>query len=313
MTDVLPAVPSGCATRCPLCANVTFRSFRFGLFRCVGCGLVVDGRIFEPNLDRQLNEEAFGERFDPERSPWVRWFQAWKNRRYLANLRRAGATGGRLLEVGVGSGSFLRAAQAAGYETMGCELSASLAQRVEDATGVPVHCGDLADLPGQAFDVVCMHHVLEHVGDPIKLLRAARNRLRRGGVLHLAVPNVACWEARFGGWNCYIYYHFAYFDEATIRRALAAAGFVIEYTMSHESFAAWFLTLLRTAAGIRSHKAPAKADLNLSHAPRWWPFFEHPYRIAMVASGLITWPLRILQGRIGYGDELIAVAREVLR
>lgn len=96
---------------CPLCAGRAFVTQRFGLMRCTGCGLVVDRRIFTPGLDRELNEEAFGEGYEPERSVWVRWFQARKNRRYLANLRRAGVTGGRLLEVGVGSGGFLRAAR----------------------------------------------------------------------------------------------------------------------------------------------------------------------------------------------------------
>lgn len=159
----------------------------------------MDRRIFEPELDRQLNEEAFGEGCDPERSFWVRLFQAWKNRRYLADLCRAGVTGGRLLEVGCGSGSFLRAARAAGFEATGCELSGSLARRVEYATGVPVHCGDLASMPERAFDVACMHHVLEHVSDPVAFLRAAQERLKPGGLLHLAVPNGACWEARLPG------------------------------------------------------------------------------------------------------------------
>lgn len=123
------------ASVCPLCGAAQFRPFRFGLLRCAGCEFVVDPRIFTPQLDQQLNEEAFGEGYEPQRSFWVRWFEAWKNRRYLANLRWAGVTGGRLLEVGVGSGGFLLAAREAGFEPMGCELSQSLAQRVAARPG----------------------------------------------------------------------------------------------------------------------------------------------------------------------------------
>lgn len=260
-------------------------------------------------MTAHCNEEAFGEGFDPERSAWVRGMMAWKNRRYLRNLRRAGVSGGRLLEVGVGSGSFLRAARAAGFEAVGCELSAPLARRVEASTGVPVHCGDLASLPEQAFDVVCMHHVLEHVRDPVGLLRAARDRLRHGGILHLAVPNGGCWEARLPGWNCYVYYHLAYFNADTLARALTAAGFAIGRTFSHETFSAWFLTLLRTAAGLRSLAGPPKVAASLGRVPQWWPLVEHPYRLAMVASGLLTWPLRVVQASLGRGDELLALAR----
>jgi hypothetical protein len=31
--------------------------------------------------------------------------------------------------------------------------------------------------------------------------------------------------------------------------------------------------------------------------------------MAMAAAGLVTWPLRALQGRLGYGDELLLIAR----
>jgi hypothetical protein len=41
-----------------------------------------------------------------------------------------------------------------------------------------------------------MNHLLEHVAGPVALLNAARGRLRSGGLLHLAVPNVGSWEVR---------------------------------------------------------------------------------------------------------------------
>jgi len=36
---------------------------------------------------------------------------------------------------------------------------------------------------------------------------------------------------------------------------------------------------------------------------------EHPYRLAMLAAGAVTWPLRLMQGSLGRGDELVMVAR----
>jgi 2-polyprenyl-3-methyl-5-hydroxy-6-metoxy-1,4-benzoquinol methylase len=303
------APPNNAMKTCPLCASSHFADHHFGLLRCIGCGLIMDRRAFAPQLDRALNEEAFGDQYEPQRSFWVRWFETVKSRRYLANLRRAGVTQGRLLEIGVGSGSFLDAARKAGFEPMGCDLSRSLATRVTQRTGIPVHCGDLAALPRHAFDIVCMHHVLEHVSDPVGFLQIARERLTPGGTLHVTVPNVSCWEAKFPGWNCYAYYHLTYFDATTLRRALESARFVVVRIGSHESFSAWFLTLVRTAAGIRSSEAPSTLATNPSRKSHWRFFFEHPYRLAMVGSGLLIWPLRWLQERFGHGDELLAVAR----
>jgi hypothetical protein len=70
----------------------------------------VDPRIFCCGAAERLKEEVSGDTYEPERSFWVRWFNAWKNRRYLDYLRRTGVMAGKLLEVGVGSGSCLRAA-----------------------------------------------------------------------------------------------------------------------------------------------------------------------------------------------------------
>ena len=293
---------------CPLCAAEDFAPFRFGLLRCGGCGLVVDPAIFQSGAAEALNEEAFGEAYDTGRSFWVRSFEAVKNRRYLANLRRAGVTGGRLLEVGVGRGSFLAAAREAGFEVEGCDLSASLCRRVQQATGITVHNMSLEQLPQGAYDVVAMHHVLEHVADPVGFLRAARERLKPGGVLHLAVPNVACWEAGLPSWNLYLPVHLSYFAPTTLSHALVRADLSRLWVATYDSFSAWFLVVVRLPLGIRPRKTQAIAA-SLGRVPSWWTYMEHPYRLAMVTTGLLTWPLRRVQGWLGKGDELMAVAR----
>jgi 2-polyprenyl-3-methyl-5-hydroxy-6-metoxy-1,4-benzoquinol methylase len=291
---------------CPLCAAEDFEPFRFGLLQCRGCGLVVDPAIFQSGAAEALNEEAFGEAYDTGRSFWVRSFEAVKNRRYLANLRRAGVTGGRLLEVGVGRGSFLAAAREAGFEVEGCDLSASLCRRVQQATGITVHNMSLEQLPQGAYDVVAMHHVLEHVADPVGFLRAASERLKPGGVLHVAVPNVACWEARLRGWNSYEPYHVLYFDPHTLVRAIKASRYQLVRLSTFEAFSVWFLAI------IRSLRAPRRASASAVPAQNAAPpaaVVEHAYRLAMVITGLLTWPLRRVQGWLGKGDELMAVAR----
>jgi SAM-dependent methyltransferase len=267
----------------------------------------VNPAIFSAGSGDALNQEAFGEAWDPETSFWVRRFQAWKNRRYLRNIRRYVGSG-RLLEIGVGSGRFLDAARAAGLDVMGCDLSPAVCHRVERQLGVPVHCGPLSSLSKAAFDVVAMHHVLEHVEDPVGFLRSVGEILRPGGVVHIAVPNLGCWGARFSGWNNYVPYHLTYFTRDTLERAVRKAGLVPLWASTHESFSTWFLTCLRTTLGIEP-KARPRIAASIGQVPSWWPLVEHPYRLAMVAAGVATWPLRRLQGALGRGDELIVVAR----
>ena len=132
----------------------------------------------------------------------------------------------------------------------GCDISAATCSRVARTFDVRMFCGSLQSLPDDdLFDVVVMNHVLEHVADPLALLTAARRRLRSGGVLHLAVPNVASWEARCSGWNSYAPYHLLFFTPGTLRLAAQKVGFEIRSLATHESFSGWFLTLFRTSSG----------------------------------------------------------------
>jgi 2-polyprenyl-3-methyl-5-hydroxy-6-metoxy-1,4-benzoquinol methylase len=257
--------------------------------------LVVNPALFRPGAGQDLNEEAFGEGWEPE------------NRRYLRTIRRY-ARGRRLLEIGVGGGRFLEQARAAGFDVMGCDLSPVVCRRVEERLGLPVHCGPVASLPKAAFDVVAMHHVLEHVEGPVGFLKEVREVLRPGGVVHIAVLNVACWEARLSGWNYYVPYHLTYFDRATLARTVREAGLAPRAASTHESFSTWFLTLLRTGLGLQPNAQPRIAA-SIGRVPSWWPVVEHPYRLAMVGAGLVTWPVRRLQGALGRGDELLMVAR----
>ncbi len=294
--------------RCPLCHSDHLAAHRFSLLRCAGCGLVLNAAIFRHGAGQALNEEAFGDQWEPETSFWVRWFASWKNRRYLKTIQRY-VQSGRLLEIGVGSGRFLEAARAAGFKVMGFDLSPAICRRVEERIGVAVHCGPVASLPERAFDVVAMHHVLEHIEDPVGLLSEVHRVLAPGGVVHIAVPNVACWEARFAGWNCYVPYHLAYFERRSLARAVEQAGLTPVWSASHEGFSTWFLLVVRSSLRMKPDAAPRIAASIGGRVPGWWPLVEHPYRLAMVVAGVATWPLRRLQAALGRGDELVMVAR----
>jgi hypothetical protein len=169
-----------------------------------------------------------------------------------------------------------------------------------------VHCGPIASLPQETcFDVIAMHHLLEHVSDPIALLQAARARLKPGGALQLAVPNTGAWEARWRGWTSYEPYHLLYFTPVTLRRAVEQAGFTVVQLKTHESFSGWMLTISRTMLGYSAQErgcGPGSAVIKRRAST------EHLYRAALVTAGLLTLPVRRVQEWLGHGDELILVA-----
>ncbi len=96
----------------------------------------------------------------------------------------------RLLDFGCGDGKFLRVAKALGADVTGVDVSASRTEDVRAAGLTILPDLDALDHAGSApFDAVVLSQVLEHVEEPLALLRALRKHLRRGGVLFVAVPN----------------------------------------------------------------------------------------------------------------------------
>jgi len=115
----------------------------------------------------------------------------WRQRLALVRARR---TGGDLLDVGCGDGSFLEAAQGAGFLCAGTELSDYAAERVRRRLRIPVMTGPVRAIewPAASFDVVTLWHVLEHLVNPRGDLAIVHRLVRPGGLLFVAVPNRLC-------------------------------------------------------------------------------------------------------------------------
>ncbi len=247
--------------------------------------------IWQRHINDEMEEEWFGESYVADDSVWVRLFESWNNRRTLRRLSSVKLSGKRLLEIGVGSGSFLKAAQERGFDVAGCDLSVPICQQVESRHGIQMHCGPLDDLPeNEMFDVVVLNHVLEHVEEPLAFLGEIEKRLTPGGIVHIAVPNIECSEAALSGWTSYEPYHLSYFSTATLDRAVSAVGLKVESMRTHESFSGWFLAVLRTVIGVNKKEGaitrPAVMSFNavIARSQRS-NFIEHAYRVAMVLVG----------------------------
>ena len=98
---------------------------------------------------------------------------------------------GRLLDIGFGSGAFLDAAHAIGWEVTGIDTDSTVVSNALKR-GLNVYQGGLETLAGQSntFDVITLSHVIEHVHEPIAVLEACHRLLKPGGNLWLETPNI---------------------------------------------------------------------------------------------------------------------------
>lgn len=137
---------------------------------------------------------------------------------------------GQLLDVGCGSGAFLKRMRDFGWNVTGLDLAAEVALRVQRQLGIQVHVGTLPhpQLKSESYDALTMWHVLEHVPDPKGLLRSAADLLRPNGLLVIEVPNIASWTFNEFGSDWFgleLPRHFQHFDADTIRAVLPAGRF----------------------------------------------------------------------------------------
>lgn len=224
--------------RCPLCdATDGFvpepRTSPFA--RCV-CGMVFNAA---PTIPEDYQGDYFT-REDPDsghRDFASEWSLTYDRRRFAHELDRIigrPISGGRLLDVGSATGSFLSVASEFGWPGVGVEIS-DYAREIASTAGVDC-VATLDDLsPEEAFPVITMHHVLEHLEAPVAVLEQCRDRLAGGGRLVVEVPNYRSLERRAmqGQWSdLRPTQHRWQFEPATLRRILQRAGFRPETIMT---------------------------------------------------------------------------------
>lgn len=101
---------------------------------------------------------------------------------------------GRLLDVGCGSGAWLKMMQELGWCVEGVDIDPSAVENAQKK-GLNVRFGTLESqkYPDDHFHTVTINHVIEHVHDPWGLLRESCRIITPGGHLVVATPNTKSW------------------------------------------------------------------------------------------------------------------------
>lgn len=124
---------------------------------------------------------------------WLNTFRVQSVKRLLCEREQP-----RLLDVGSGRGSFLKAMTKLGVDCFGVERKEFPAIR---DLPFELYRGEFCelDLPPASFDAVTFWHVLEHLENPRDALDEAVRIIKPGGLIVVAVPNFDSLQAKWFG------------------------------------------------------------------------------------------------------------------
>lgn len=99
--------------------------------------------------------------------------------------------GKRLLDIGAGLGTFVYAAKKEGFDASGVEYDKNQCEKAKELWNVDLISGMIEDHYKKLgkFDVITLHHVLEHVYSPDHILDIVYKLLNKQGVCLIEVPN----------------------------------------------------------------------------------------------------------------------------
>lgn len=212
---------------------------RRALVICEGCGMVYhDPQLDEGDMqtlydkfrDASFRNESPDQYFDritslpPEQSEnlaKVRWLGE--------HLTQKLASAGRLLDVGCGGGVFIHTflQNYPRWNAAGVEPTPAFAELAGRRLGKPVICGGYRSglFEQNAFDLITINQVLEHVLDPVAFLRDVSRDLAPGGHIYLEVPDVLDLEYLAPEHDRFLMQHLWVFSKASLSNVSALAGY----------------------------------------------------------------------------------------
>jgi len=110
---------------------------------------------------------------------------------------------GSLLDVGAGTGDFLKVAKESAWKVQGMEPNTK-ARSLALEKGIVLK-NSLDEFKGEQFDVVTLWHVLEHIPNLDETISILTDLVKPGGSLIIAVPNYKSFDATYYGnfWAAY--------------------------------------------------------------------------------------------------------------
>jgi len=224
-------------SNCPVCNSVNFKPFlvckdntvsreTFNILECVSCGFkFTNPRPEEDKLGDYYKSEEYVSHSNTNKGlinsayQMVRKYTLLKKLQLISKFYKTG----KILDIGCGTGEFLKTFKDAKWQTLGIEPSPDVRKMAIENYSLDVRGeAEIKNLEASGFDVITMWHVLEHVPDLNDRIEDLKRLIKPNGLIVIAVPNCTSLDAKIYKENWAAYdvprhlYHFSPKDIETV-------------------------------------------------------------------------------------------------
>lgn len=177
----------------------------FPVVECRQCQMLLTANLPEPqDLSRYYESEDYISHSNIQKGLVNRVYHVARTlmlrRKYRLIKKKTAIRGGRILDIGAGTGHFLNYMKERGWLVNGIEPGSAARNFALEAWKISLLDSDqLFHLPEKSFDAITLWHVLEHLPDPNSYLAAAAKLLKPHGKLIIALPNPGSRDALYYG------------------------------------------------------------------------------------------------------------------
>jgi len=220
---------------------------------CDACGLLNDcyghdissiysDQYYDPAVEGETVRERFKRVLALPNAGSDNWARVQRIKDFVQRQRPAGCAGTptalSAMDIGSGTGIFLYRLMEAmpGWQATAVEPSPQACEHLRtlgQISAAASACCDLEVIEGyytaqvahrQRYDLVTLNKVVEHLPDPVQLVRDAGEALKPNGILYVEVPDKATAEHRPATDNILGALHYCLFDAATLAMTFTRAG-----------------------------------------------------------------------------------------
>ncbi len=230
--------------RCYLCADKTPRSYikklGYTINRCGNCGLL----FLDFNKDYLRFQKSYYTKGyftgDKKTRAYANYqndkLNIVKNSQTVLKIISEYTKSGNLLDVGCAMGFFMEEAEKMGFKPHGVEVSEYAASFAQKKFKRQMYVGSIEELflnknksplPGN-FNVITLNDLIEHLKDPVSVLKKLREKLDKNGILLIQTGDAGSNWTRLMGKNWHFFappQHLYFFSRDTLTTLLDKAGF----------------------------------------------------------------------------------------